>query len=40
MVKMVKEKNYKEIIIEMLEKADREQLRRLYHFIKGFLGSS
>lgn len=29
---------YKKLIIEMLDKADEMQLRRLYHFIKSFLG--
>lgn len=32
------EEKYKEIIIEMLNKADEKQLERLYYFIKAFLG--
>lgn len=31
--------NYKGLIIELLEKANQAQLKRLYHFIKKFLGS-
>lgn len=34
----LKEKDYKVLIIELLESADKMQLRRIYHFIKGFLG--
>lgn len=30
--------NYKKYIIEMLEKADFIQLKRIYYFIKAFLG--
>lgn len=30
--------NYKRLIIELLDKADTVQLKRLYHFIKSFLG--
>ena len=31
--------DYKRLIIDLLEKADVSQLKKLYHFIKGFLGS-
>lgn len=30
--------DYKKLIIELLEKANKQQLKRLYFFIKGFLG--
>lgn len=30
--------DYKKLIIELLEKASNQQLKHLYHFIKGFLG--
>lgn len=30
--------DYKALIIELLDKAEHRQLRRLYHFIKAFLG--
>lgn len=30
--------DYKKLIIELLDKANMQQLERLYHFIKGFLG--
>lgn len=32
--------NYKKEIVNMLKKADKDQLKKLYHFIKGFLGLS
>ena len=31
-------KDYKKLILELIDKADKLQLRQLYHFIKGFLG--
>lgn len=31
-------KDYKQLILELIDKADKLQLRQLYHFIKGFLG--
>lgn len=30
--------DYKTLIIEMIDKANDKQLRRLYHFIKSYLG--
>ena len=30
--------DYKKLIIKLLEKANEQQLKRIYHFIKGFLG--
>ena len=30
--------NYKELIYLLLEKASTQQLKRLYHFIKQYLG--
>ena len=30
--------DYKRLIIELLDKADKVQLKRVYYFIKGFLG--
>lgn len=30
--------NYKKAIIKMIDTADETQLRKIYHFIKGFLG--
>lgn len=30
--------DYKKLIIELLNNADDNQLKRLYHFIKGFMG--
>lgn len=29
--------DYKKLITELLEKANEQQLKRIYHFIKGFL---
>lgn len=34
----MKRMDYKKIIIEMLNKATDKQLRRLYYFIKSYLG--
>lgn len=30
--------DYKKLIIELLDKASPRQLRRLYHFVKEYLG--
>ena len=30
--------DYKELITNLLNHADERQLKRLYHFVKGFLG--
>lgn len=34
----IENKDYKKLILELIDKADKLQLRQLYHFIKGFLG--